>query len=280
MKTLFFIRYGLNCIILIFIMMVASAQSERMVKRNYLNRIKPYEYKPSTHQYRMTAIYTNRDLYGNFTGRIKIKGDYYLTEDSEQVRWDNVCIFYSQGLSEPFGDGIRQEFMNGFQYVPSPEMLKPEAFSSFPQGIESVFSMNLVWDMMSIELFARNYLDSLELNKTFRINDSQENFEMGDIGQYSQDEIQLCWTGLSSVDNVLCNVIEYRAIDNMLSLDMDGLTSRGTEQYWGTVWVSNRNHEILKADMYSGTIQEISVPGTNTRFITKTIRELFLEKIQ
>ena len=37
---------------------------------------------------------------------------------------------------------------------------------------------------------------------------------------------------------------------------------------------------IEQAIMYSGTIQEIEVKGMNNKFLVKTIRELYLEKIQ
>jgi hypothetical protein len=37
---------------------------------------------------------------------------------------------------------------------------------------------------------------------------------------------------------------------------------------------------IESAAMYGGTIQEIEVPGVPNKFLVKTIRELWVEKIQ
>ena len=103
---------------------------------------------------------------------------------------------------------------------------------------------------------------------------------MADVGNYSHAEIQMTWTGISAFDSELCAVIEYRAIDNKVEIAMEGLKTRGTEQYWGTILISLRSRMIEQANMYSGTIQEIDVSGMENKFLVKTIRELTVEKIQ
>jgi hypothetical protein len=134
--------------------------------------------------------------------------------------------------------------------------------------------------MMAIEGFAWDQTDSLKLNVVYRIPDMDSEFNMADIGTYSHAEIQLCWTGISAINDELFAVIEYRALDNKLEMSVNGLNTKGTEQYWGTVWVSKKDKSIGKAEMYGGTIQEIEVPGMENKFIVKTIRELFVERIQ
>ena len=103
---------------------------------------------------------------------------------------------------------------------------------------------------------------------------------MAAIGNYTNTEIQLIWTGISVFDDEICAVIEHRAIDNMIELDMPGIKSKGTEQYWGTSWISLKTGLIVHAEMYSGTIQEIEIDGMKDKFLVKTIRELRLDKIQ
>ena len=61
---------------------------------------------------------------------------------------------------------------------------------------------------------------------------------------------------------------------------MEGFKTKGTEQYWGTVWVSLKTRLMEYAVMYGGTIQEIEVTGLENKFLVKTIRELWVEKIQ
>jgi len=60
---------------------------------------------------------------------------------------------------------------------------------------------------------------------------------------------------------------------------MDKINTKGTEQYWGTTWISLKSKQIEYAEMYGGTIQEIEVRGMEKKFLIKTIRELRVEKI-
>ena len=231
-------------------------------------------------KYRMTAVYTNRDLYGNFMHKQKVSGEYTRGLENGFVSWNNVYLSGSDNFSEPFPEGKKQDYMENMKYVPSPQMLDASAFADFPAGTESVFAKNLVWDMMAIEGFAWDYTDSLKLNTVYRIPEIKGEFTMADIGTYSHTEIQICWTGISAINNELCAVIDYRALDNKIEMAMEGFKTRGTEQYWGTTWVSLKTGVIESAVMYGGTIQEIEVMGMTDKFLVKTVRELWVDKIQ
>ena len=233
----------------------------------------------SLQRYRMTAIYTNRDLYGNFTGKIKVIGDYTRGFENNYVCWNNVFIASSDKLTEPFDEGTKQAYMENLRYLPSPEMVGEAAFRNFPKDAVNVFARNLIWDMMSIETFAWTYSDSLSLNKKYIIPDISGEFNMAEIGTYEHSGIQLCRTGISMMNDKLCAVIEYRAIDNKIELVMDPMKTRGTEQYWGTTWISFDTGQIEYAEMYSGTIQEIEISGLKDKFLVKTIREIWVERI-
>jgi hypothetical protein len=134
--------------------------------------------------------------------------------------------------------------------------------------------------MMCIEGFAWDYCDTLKLNKTYTVPDIKGEFDMADIGTYMHTSIQVCWTGVSVVNNRLCAVIEYRALDNKIELNMEQIKTKGTEQYWGTTWVAFDTRQIEKAEMYGGTIQEIEITGFKDKMLFKTIRELFVERIK
>ena len=144
---------------------LSQGQNEKDVIRKYLKKLPNVPVTDQIQKYRMTAVYTNRDLYGNFTGKTKVTGDYALGLEKGAVRWNNVNIATSDKYSEAFPAGVKQEYMENFLYIPSPAMLNTDAFKDFPAGVESVFSRNLVWDMMTIEEFAWADPDSLELNK-------------------------------------------------------------------------------------------------------------------
>ncbi len=259
---------------------LSRGQSEEAVIARYLKKLPANPVGNKLQKYRMTAVYTNRDLYGAFTGKTKVTGDYTRGLGNGLVKWNNVWISNSDKFSEPFPAGTKQEYIENFEYIPSPKMLEAGSFKNFPPNPETVFSRNLVWDMQALEGFAWNYPDSLELNKTFRIREITGEFAMADIGTYSHAGIQLVWTGISAFNGELCAVIEFRALDNKLEMALEGLKTKGTEQYWGTVWVSLKTREIEQAEMYGGTMQEIEVPGLENKFLVKTIRELSVEKIQ
>jgi hypothetical protein len=228
----------------------------------------------------MTAVYTNRDLYGKFTGKTKVTGDYLRGLPGDSVIWNNVFIATSGQFEEPFPRGSKKEYMENFKYIPSDKMIKEEAFKNFPANPENVFARNLVWDMYSFEIFAWKDFDSLKLNVPYNMSEMSFEFDMAEIGKYKHNGIVLCWKGITVVNGELCAVIEFNAIDNMIELSMASIIAKGTEQYWGTVTVSLKTKLIEKATMGSGTILEIEVPGMKDKFLTKTIRELEVEKIQ
>jgi len=231
-------------------------------------------------KYRMSAVYTNLDLYGNFNSKTFVTGDYTEGSKNNTVSWNNVFIAGSNEKTVPFSEGKKQDYMENITYIPSSKMLETEIFKNFPVNAENVFARNLIWDMMSIEMFAWDYSDSLQLNKKYVIPEISGEFNMADIGTYEHAGIQLCWTGISFMNNEMCAVIDYRAIDNKLKITMDEINTRGTEQYWGTTWISLKSKQIEYAEMYGGTIQEIEVRGMENKFLFKTIRELWVERIK
>ena len=62
--------------LLIIVLSVSNGQSEKAVIKKYLSELPAVPVSNSLTKYRMTAVYTNRDLYGNFTGKTKVTGDY------------------------------------------------------------------------------------------------------------------------------------------------------------------------------------------------------------
>jgi hypothetical protein len=258
-------------------------QKENLFIRRYLTNLPKVSEKRNNEflKYSMTAVYTNRDLYGNFTSKTKVTGEYTRGLPGDSAIWNNVYIAASQKFEEPFSSGSKQIYIENFKYKPSEKMVKdPLVFSSFPPTPESVFTKNLIWDMMSIETFAWNYYDSLKLNHSYIIPNISGQFKMADIGNYSHQKIQLCWQGMSQINNELCAIIEFTAIDNKIEMSMEQMKTKGTEQYWGTILVSLKTKEIENAIMYSGTIQEIEIKGLKDKFLIKTIRELEVTKIQ
>jgi hypothetical protein len=231
-------------------------------------------------KYRMIAVYTNMDLYGKFMSKTKVTGDYTRGFAGDSASWKNVFISGSQINDEPFSQGARQNYMENYRYIPSPKMLEEAAFGNFPSSPENIFARNLIWDMFSFEIFAWTYCDSLKMNKTYILPDITGQFDMAGIGKYSHNKIMLTWRGISEVNNNLCALLEFTAIDNRIEMSMSQIKTKGTEQYWGTILISLKTKNIEHAVMYGGTIQEIEVNGLKDKFLVKTIRELEVNRIQ
>ncbi len=264
------------------ILVLPACYSQKSLTKKYLTALPSG--KPDNdgilRKYKMTAVYTNLDLYGIFSSKMLVKGDYTEGSKDNTVSWKNVFITGSNNKTEPFKEGAKQDYMENLTYVPSFRMLDAETFKKFPANTENVFARNLIWDMMSIEMFAWDHSDSLKLNKKYIIPEISGEFNMAGIGTYEHAGIQLCWTGVSLRNNEMCAVIEYRAIDNKIKISMEQINTQGTEQYWGTTWISLRTRQIEYAEMYGGTIQEIEVKGMKDKFLYKTIRELWVERIE
>jgi hypothetical protein len=258
------------------------SQGEKGIIKKYMQEL-PHGspvFKEGPQNYRMTAVYTNRDLYGNFTGKIKITGDYTCGLENGTASWNNVSIASSGNSGGSFPEGRKQEYIENFRYNPSGDILKKELFKSFPSSPESIYARNLIWDMRMIEQFAWGYLDSLKLNREYRLIDHEGEFTMADVGNYEHSSIYLTWTGISFMNNELCGVIEYRAVDNKVYVQMDQISTKGTEEYWGTTWISLKTRQIEFAETYSGTFQEIAVNGLKDKILAKTIREIKVERIR
>jgi hypothetical protein len=279
-KQAFSIKTGLIIILLVFAPFISYGQGNKSFVKKYMTKLPGPHAGKSLQKYRMTAVYTNRDLYGNFTGKIKVSGDYTRGFTGDTVTWTNVFISSLNSFDDPFPAGSPQKYMENIKYVPSDKMLEESSFKNFPANPENVYARNLIWDMFSIEIFAWKYIDSLKLNKPFTVPDIKGQFDMADIGKYTHDKIVLCWQGISEVRGGLCAAIDFTALDNKLELSMDIIKSKGTEQYWGNVLISMKTGEIEQASLYGGIIQEIVVKGMKDKFLVKTIRELEVTRIQ
>ena len=61
---------------------------------------------------------------------------------------------------------------------------------------------------------------------------------------------------------------------------MDFIKAKGTEQYWGTIWVSIKTRNIEKALMYGGVMLDNEIRGLPQNYLVKTVRELSVEPIK
>jgi len=69
-------------------------------------------------KYRMSAVYTNLDLYGNFNSKTFVTGDYTEGSKNNTVSWNNVFIAGSNEKTVPFNEGKKQDPMETITYIP------------------------------------------------------------------------------------------------------------------------------------------------------------------
>ena len=247
---------------------------------NYLASL-PKELKldeRSPQKYVMTAEYFNKDIYGNLSGKVKITGEYTRGLEDGYVGWKNVFISHSENQSELYQDSTKQEYMENITYNQSSKLLEESFFESFPDHADNIYTRNLIWDMMAIEGFAWDYYDLLQLNKTYIVTDFKGSADLAEVGSYSHGKVELNWIGISMMNDRLCAIIEYKALDNKLDLQTDFMKSKGSELYWGKTWLSMENKQIEYAEMYSNTILEMEIPGLPDKMLTNTKRILKLER--
>lgn len=255
------------------------SQDDKAFISGYLTSLPKVNTADVQRKYRMTTVHINRDLRGAFQSKSRVTGDYTRGFADGHMTWNNVFIAHSGSLNDPFPAGTKQEYIENFSYLPTDNMLSAEVFKNFPANPDNVLARNLIWDMMTFETYAWMYWDSLELNVPHVIRQTDGEFSMAEIGTYNHNVISIFWKGITAIDGELCAVIDFTAIDNLLEIEMDMMSSTGTEQYWGTTWVSLKTRNIEKAVMYGGVMQEIDLRGMPQKLLIKTVRELWLEPI-
>lgn len=84
-----------------------ACYSQKSLTKKYLTALpsgKP-DNDGSLRKYKMTAVYTNLDLYGNFSSKMLVTGDYTKGSKDNTVSWNNVFIAGSNNKTEPFNEG-------------------------------------------------------------------------------------------------------------------------------------------------------------------------------
>ncbi len=237
----------------------------------------------SPQKYLMTAVYYNKDIYGNFFNKTLVSGEYTRGLVGGYVKWNDVKISESNNLTGMFPEGQKQDYMEDFQYKPSEDMVKESAFEKFPvNNIYSFHTKNLVWDVLGIEVFAWVYFDSLKLNQVYAPSELSGSVPLAGAGYFNNRNIELTWTGISKMNGELCAIIQCSAMDNTLEINSGdnaiSFSAKGRSHYWGNVWVSLEDKQIEHAVLYEDVIMDMQFSESNNQIINAT-RELKLEKL-
>jgi hypothetical protein len=235
--------------------------------------------EPKPYSYEMTAEYYNHDILGNFLNKTQVRGIYTRGLAEGKVRWNDVTISQEQVFDQPFPQGVRQDYMEGMTYGPSDDYLNLEDFKKFPQ-ITGIFARNLVWDVLTFEAFGWAYYDSLQLNIPFRARSINGKLDLNGIGSFENKDIRLTWTGISTMNNKVCAVIEFITMDNPLEIKTDFMQMKGRSNYWGTLWLSLTDKQIEYGILYEDVNMDIKIKGQEKNQLSNTSRKIEFYKIQ
>lgn len=266
----------------IMILFMLPVNAQRKSKTDYLSLKKlpagltlqeknPYSYKVITD-------YFNHDILGNFQSKMEVKGIYTRGLENGKMRWNDVTFSNAGGPDDSFAEGTKQSYMENFNYDKSDNLMKEALFKNFP-SMTGVFAKNLVWDVLSFEVFAWTYYDSLQLNIPFTAHEVNGSIELEGLGNFENKDIKLTWSGISNMNGKICAVIEFLAMDNPLKFKTSFLEMKGRSHYWGTVWLSLSDKQIEHGVLYEDVNMEMKLNGQEKSQLQNTTRKIELIKI-
>ena len=238
---------------------------------------------PATPQrYSVTTDYFNHTLKGTFVDKIRVCGIFTTNLPNNKEIWNNVSVSKSNQLNGSFDTGEAQKYMENFTYEPSEEILQPDFFKDFPY--EAVQVKNLVWDMAGIEAFAWGHLDSLKLNKLCEVKKMNGEVPLAGLGTFTNNNIQLIWKGVSLMNNELCALLDFRAMDNPLAVNLKmgekDFSLKGTSHYWGTIYLSLIEKRFEYVELLENVMMEIRWSDRPAPQYVYTTRLMKVKKIE
>lgn len=232
--------------------------------------------EPTPQRYLVTSDYINLDIFGNFINKTRVEGEYTRGYQNGDVRWNHVQIASASTREGLFLDWAPQDYMENFTYSPQSNLMDAAAFPSFPPG--SFQAKNLVWDVLTLEIVAWSYFDSLQLNKSYRPTNINGAVPLAGEGTFENRDFQIIWTGISKMNEEYCLLIEFRAFDNPLVVDTEQLKLRGRSHYWGEVWISLKDKQIEHAVLYEDVVMKMNLNGMKDEQLLDARREIIVEK--
>ena len=211
--------------------------------------------------YRFVVDYNTGNTRGEIVRRQRLTGEYTRGLPGGDVAWKNVTDATVNSGTDPLPTPAKVDFMEGFRYHNNlGDTMKPDFFKSFPPT--AVMERNLVWDTGMFEMFGQSYLTQLKLNEPYRIL-SNQSIDIPGVGNFTNKNVVLTWTGNSQMHGQDCAVIEYRAFFNPLDINNGGVMLKGRSNYWGLILVSLTTRQIEYATLYEDVLGELTLPGQN-----------------
>lgn len=232
----------------------------------------------SLRTYLLETDYYDYDLKGNFKGKKRVTGNYTRGLINDSARWNDVYIAEIKHENNPFPNGIKQDYMNGFTYSLSDDILSETFFETIPQG--NILAKNLIWDATGFEVFAYMCWDSLKLNEEYMAKEINSEFDIANVGTFENKDIRLTWIGTTQINDETCAIIKLTAMNNPLRLKLENMTMTGRSHYWGEVYVSLEDKQIEYANLKEDVLSEVKIKGQEQNIMRYTVRNINLTRIE
>ena len=233
------------------------------------------ESKPQN--YLLTVDYYTRDIYGNLAGRMCVTAEYTRALPGGLARWQNVRVAKTEDPNSPLGQGQLQEHMQGLTYKPTGDTFDPKFFKDFPPA--AMETKVLIWDMLSIEVWAWNYFDKLKLNEPYRPESGGQTYQLAGSGSFQNKDLKLTWVGISKMNSEACAFLQYESLFNPLDISTPAMKMKGRTNYWGNIWVSLEDKQIEHATLYEDGLMEMLFEGQSEKILINVFREITFQKV-
>jgi hypothetical protein len=213
--------------------------------------------------YRVTSTLYNRDLAGKTTSKVRLTARYTRSVEGEEVScvWNDARIAAPPDPSDPFPPGAPLDFLDGFDYRLSGEILGEDLYRDVPGADLKHLVKTLVWDAAAMEPPFWDHFDRLELNRDYVVPGFEDTtLALGNWGALRMKNLRMRWAGVSKVNGETCAVILYRSLANPVRQGAAG--PGGRSLYWGTIDVSLGDKQVQVFTMIEDVILEMpAAPG-------------------
>jgi len=232
-------------------------------------------------RYKITTSFYNRDMEGNIVSSTQITARFTRSVKNGEVlgQWSDVKIFSTKDTLGLFPEGKPLDYMEGFSYSLSEEILTEDFYKDFPEE-DRVFMKALIWDAPWIEV-AYLGIDNIEYNRAYFSTElEQKEVKTQNFALLKTKNLKLKWTGIAKKEDEICALLEFKSLSNPVTSKTDILSVRGRTCCWGSFWVSLDDHEVEYAVVNEDVIMEMSFSGNPLGEILNMQREVVFDKLE
>jgi len=229
--------------------------------------------------FKLTTDYMDYDLKGNFRSKTRVTGEYSIGLPGDSVRWNNIHIARAAHEESPFPEGEKQDYMENFAYIQDENIVSQAFFKDIPQA--NFMIKNLIWDVSGLYWFAYWNWDKLELNKTYKDTDiNNQEIDLSGEGTFENRNVEITWIGLTQMNNETCAILKYATMNNPLKINLENMKMTGRSHYWGEIYVSLEDKEIEMATLSEDVVTDLKFSGNPENIAGYTVRKITLTRNQ